>query len=72
MYYFYVGIYYQDPKGNKIAQWNGVQDPNGVIADQLVMSEHPVLGDWKIKVSQGVSLHLIISWKIFTNNTINL
>jgi hypothetical protein len=43
-----------------------------VIAEQLVMSEHPVLGDWKIKVSQGVSFHLIFSWKIFTNNTINL
>jgi hypothetical protein len=42
-----------------------------VIAEQLVMSEHPVLGDWKIKVSQGVSFHLIFSWKIFTNGAIS-
>ena len=28
---------------------------NGVITDHMVMSDQPILGDWMIKVTQGVS-----------------
>ncbi|KAK3100032.1 hypothetical protein FSP39_013711 [Pinctada imbricata] len=42
-----------DPKGNKIAQFKNAQDPSGVYTDYMTMSDHPVLGDWKIKVKQG-------------------
>ncbi|XP_063414101.1 CD109 antigen-like isoform X2 [Mytilus trossulus] len=50
---FDIDIY--DPKGNKIAQWRDAAEENGVFADKLVMSDHPVLGDWKMKVTQGVA-----------------
>ncbi|XP_021365550.1 CD109 antigen-like isoform X1 [Mizuhopecten yessoensis] len=43
-----------DPKKNKIQQWKGLRDPSGVITESMVMSDHPVLGDWMIKVNQGV------------------
>ncbi|XP_069129864.1 CD109 antigen-like isoform X2 [Argopecten irradians] len=42
-----------DPKKNKIQQWTGLTDPSGVINGSMVMSDHPVLGDWTIKVNQG-------------------
>ncbi|XP_033742010.1 pregnancy zone protein-like isoform X2 [Pecten maximus] len=42
-----------DPNRNKIQQWKGLSDPSGVITDSMVMSDHPVLGDWVIKVNQG-------------------
>ncbi|XP_060084301.1 CD109 antigen-like [Ylistrum balloti] len=43
-----------DPKRNKIQQWKGLSDPSGVITESMVMSDFPVLGDWVIKVNQGV------------------
>lgn len=49
-------FFLQDPKGNKIAQWRDAAEENGVFADKLVMSDHPVLGDWKMKVTQGVCI----------------
>ncbi|KAK3607704.1 hypothetical protein CHS0354_016728 [Potamilus streckersoni] len=45
-----VDIY--DPKGNKIVQIKGVSDPSGVYQGSMVMSSEPILGDWKIKVTQ--------------------
>ncbi|XP_048777079.1 CD109 antigen-like isoform X2 [Ostrea edulis] len=42
-----------DPLGNKIAQWKNKVPDNGVYTDSLVMSDHPVLGEWKIKAVQG-------------------
>ncbi|XP_064609639.1 CD109 antigen-like [Liolophura sinensis] len=40
-----------DPKGNKIKQWMNVKDTKGVVENKLALSEQPVLGDWKIKVT---------------------
>ncbi|XP_064610073.1 CD109 antigen-like [Liolophura sinensis] len=40
-----------DPKGNKIKQWLNVKDTKGVVENKLALSEQPVLGDWKIKVT---------------------
>ncbi|KAL3881063.1 hypothetical protein ACJMK2_033259 [Sinanodonta woodiana] len=42
-----------DPKGNKIMQLRGVSDPSGVYQGSMVMSTEPVLGDWRITVSQN-------------------
>ncbi|KAK3579106.1 hypothetical protein CHS0354_022127 [Potamilus streckersoni] len=39
-----------DPSGNKINQWKGVEDPSGVFEGQQIMSDQPILGDWKITV----------------------
>lgn len=44
--------------GNKIGQWKNKVPDNGVFTDSLVMSDHPILGEWKIKAIQGVSLQL--------------
>ncbi|XP_062603689.1 CD109 antigen-like isoform X2 [Saccostrea cucullata] len=46
-----------DPLGNKIAQWKNKVPDNGVFTDSLVMSDHPVLGEWKIKAVQGNEAH---------------
>ena len=40
--------------GNKIAQWKNKVPDNGVFTDSLVMSDHPLLGEWRIKAVQGV------------------
>ena len=40
--------------GNKIAQWKNKVPANGVFTDSLVMSDHPLLGEWRIKAVQGV------------------
>lgn len=42
-----------DPMGNKIGQWKNKVPDNGVFTDSLVMSDHPLLGEWKIKAIQG-------------------
>nr|XP_022323516.1 CD109 antigen-like isoform X2 [Crassostrea virginica] len=42
-----------DPMGNKIAQWKNKVPDNGVFTDSLVMSDHPLLGEWRIKAVQG-------------------
>lgn len=39
--------------GNKIGQWKNKVPDNGVFTDSLVMSDHPLLGEWKIKAIQG-------------------
>ncbi|KAK3607708.1 hypothetical protein CHS0354_016732 [Potamilus streckersoni] len=39
-----------DPNGNKINQWRGVEDPSGVFEGKQIMSDQPVLGDWKLTV----------------------
>lgn len=49
---------FKDPMGNKIGQWKNKVPDNGVFTDSLVMSDHPILGEWKIKAIQGVSLQL--------------
>lgn len=45
--------------GNKIGQWKNKVPDNGVFTDSLVMSDHPLLGEWKIKAIQGVGLQLL-------------
>ncbi|XP_062603693.1 CD109 antigen-like [Saccostrea cucullata] len=52
-----IDVEIHDPLGNKIAQWNNKVPDNGVFTDSLVMSEHPVLGEWKIKAVQGNEAH---------------
>ncbi|KAK3607705.1 hypothetical protein CHS0354_016729 [Potamilus streckersoni] len=51
-----------DPKGNKIMQLRGVSDPSGVYQGSMAMSTEPVLGDWRIVVSQNFEAAV----KIFT------
>ncbi|XP_064609177.1 LOW QUALITY PROTEIN: CD109 antigen-like [Liolophura sinensis] len=46
---FTVEIY--DPNSNKIKQWIDLKDPSSVVTKKFTLSDQPVLGDWKIKVS---------------------
>ncbi|KAH3723818.1 hypothetical protein DPMN_049613 [Dreissena polymorpha] len=62
---YYIYVYYQDPKDNKINQWHvaaaEVTSLGGVYIQHQVMSEAPVLGTWKLKaklLSYEVSKHL--------------
>lgn len=40
----------QDAKGNRIKQWNRVFTSRGIVAQELQLSDQPVLGDWTIVV----------------------
>ncbi|XP_067663567.1 CD109 antigen-like [Haliotis asinina] len=44
-----VDIY--DPRNNRIRQWVSLEDRSGVNHRDLLLSDQPVLGDWKIEVS---------------------
>lgn len=51
-------LHYQDPAGNKINQWfvpeADLRTSGGVYESEMVMSDAPILGDWKFKVILGV------------------
>ena len=52
---------FQDANSNKIKQWKGVSAGEGVVTQVLSLSSQPVLGDWKIKVTAGVSPSISLS-----------
>ncbi|XP_035679836.1 CD109 antigen-like [Branchiostoma floridae] len=37
-----------DPQGNKIVQWRGLQNDDGIVEKEFPLSDQPLLGDWKI------------------------
>ncbi|XP_066290647.1 CD109 antigen-like isoform X3 [Branchiostoma lanceolatum] len=37
-----------DPQGNKIVQWRGLQNDDGIVEKEFPLSDQPILGDWKI------------------------
>ncbi|XP_041357546.1 CD109 antigen-like [Gigantopelta aegis] len=39
-----------DPKGNQIKRWTNLRDSSGVVAGEVLLSDQPVTGDWRISV----------------------
>lgn len=42
-----------DPAENRIKQWRKVTPEKGVFASEMQLSEHPVLGNWKLEAQVG-------------------
>ncbi|XP_019629167.1 PREDICTED: CD109 antigen-like isoform X3 [Branchiostoma belcheri] len=42
-----------DPQGNKIVQWRGLQNDDGLVEKQFPLSDQPLLGEWKIVAMSG-------------------
>ena len=52
----------QDPQGNKIVQWRGLQNDDGIVEKEFPLSDQPLLGDWKIvAMLAGVSECVAVS-----------
>ncbi|CAG2101909.1 unnamed protein product [Medioppia subpectinata] len=45
-----IDIHIKDGNGNRIIQWTKLYPKNGVISEELQLSDQPVLGDWTIVV----------------------
>jgi CD109 antigen len=48
-----IQAYIQDPRGNKIKQWENIKMENGVFKGDLKLSKEPILGMWLLHFSVG-------------------